>query len=251
MSKYFTLIMFFLFSNLAVASVSTNAKKVNALPDIAAIELHYFDKQKDHLLQASKLSGIDMTTATAIASLESGLGRNTKNPYSSVKGVMQYKDSTWKEDVKRYGAQAKLGKNLNVKNAKHNIIIGTLALAGTKAYLEEKTGKVITDGDLFMAHMVGTYGAEKLLKGNPNAKISKYIATPQGNMRFYATKGRILTVKEFRAKMDNAVQAEKAKYQLAVNQHHLDDVVKQLQVAVKKHTTSIVTAMVMHYENLA
>lgn len=251
MSKYFTLIMFFLFSNLAVASTSTTDYRYNTVPDIAAVELKYFDKQKDHLLQASKLSGVEMTTATAIASLESGLGRNTKNPYSYVKGVMQYKQSTWNEDVKRYGKQANLGKRLDVNNPKHNIIIGTLALAGTKAYLEEKTGKVITDGDLFMAHMVGTYGAEKLLKGNPDAKISKYIATPKGNMRFYATKGKILTVKEFRAKMDNAVQLEKAKFQIAVNQHHLDDMFKQFQTAARKHTTSIVTAMTMHYENIA
>lgn len=195
----------------AFASVSTSQS-----------DYHYFNKQKTYIFEASKLTGISPELVTAIGSIESGLGRNKVNQYSKVKGVMQTTKRTYNSNLKKHHERLGLSPNASIKNDRANILVATAALADNKRYLEKVTNKEITDGDVFISHLVGLGGAAKIIKGKPNAPISRYITLHKGNMRLYTDKGRVLTVAQFRRSMDRLVKKESAKYAVVINQNKLD-----------------------------
>lgn len=200
----------------AYASASTSTQKT---------DYHYFNKQKHYIMEASHVSGISPELITAIGSKESGLGRNTKNPYSKVAGVMQMTPRTFKSTLKKHHQKLGLSANASIRNDRTNILVGSVGLADNKRYLESVTGKKITDGDVYISHLVGLGGATAILKGKANAPISRYITLHKGNWNMYTEKGRVLTVAQFRGKMNNLVKRESAKYTVAINQSKLDRLV--------------------------
>lgn len=212
------LLLTMFFTSIASASYSTPSKSRAVNPKVGQ-----FLKHKETIIEASQLSGMSVESITAIASHESGIGLNTKNPHSNVKGVMQFTDRTWNSERKQFAKTAGLPANVSVHNPRANILIGSMGMAEDKAYLQKHTKvKQVTDGDVFMSRFVGRYGATKILNGDPNAPISKYVKLAKGNGGMYYVKGRVVTVKEFRQKMDNIMTKEKNIHRKQLNQTKLD-----------------------------
>lgn len=207
--------------NPALASTSTNQYASKQ-------ELTAFNKLQQHIFEAERKTGTDAELLTALLSIESTMGTDTHNPHSKVRGVMQYTQRQWRNDVKRFHKQLGLSANVSATNPRAAILVTAAALADNKAYLERKTNRTITSGDLYMAHFVGLYGAEKILKGKSSASVGRYVTLHKGNGKRYHVKGKVATVAQFRAKMNNLVKGEKSKYSTALNQVRLDNVMAQL-----------------------
>lgn len=191
-------------------------------------DIKYFKKQQSHILEASKLTGINPELITAIASKESKMGRLPYNRASGAAGVMHMVPRTFSSARSKFHKQLGLSANVSVTNDRANILLATAALADNKRYLKSITNKPITDGDIYATHFLGLGGAAAVIKGDPNAPISRYVKLYRSNMSMYTQNGRVLTVSQFRKRMNNIVDVESTRYAMALNQYRLDDLMKTL-----------------------
>lgn len=205
------------YDNKTAKSIKQDSKKKEKQQQLVAL-----NKLKAHILEAERKTGVDATFIAAVLSIESNMGQNTKNPYSKVKGAMQYTNRTWNADRKKYAKQLGLPANVSVHNVRANILIGSAALADNRRYLEKVSGKKATPGDMYMAHFLGLGGAASVMKGKPNAPISRYVKLSKGNGNMFYVKGRVATVAQFRMKMNAKVANHGERYDVALNQHRAD-----------------------------
>jgi hypothetical protein len=63
-------------------------------------------------------------------------------------------------------------------------------------YLQSKLGRAPTSAELYMAHNMGTGGAMKLLRGNPNAPVTSAVsaAAARANPQFMMHHGQFNTI---------------------------------------------------------
>lgn len=205
----YKLIISFLF--LVLPSVG-HASYDSGYSELSVTELSYFNKQVGHLKTASIKSGISVPTLAAIANIESGLGKDNYNSKSGATGVMQYTKRTWKHDVTKHGKALGLASGISPANDKASILVGGMGLADNKAFLSQYSNNV-TDGDLYISHLVGLYGAKAIIKGVPNAPITRYIKLRKGNGKLYYNKGKVATVQQFRTNINNLVNGERRKFE--------------------------------------
>lgn len=189
-----------------------------------------YAKIEKYVIEAESLTGESAELVSAVLLKESRFGQNTVNPYSNVKGAMQYTNRQWRNDVHLHAKRLGLSAKSSVHDKRANILIGAAGLAENRSYLERKTKRAISDGDVYMSWFVGLYGAEKILKGNDNAKISKYVKLTKGNWNMYTVNGKVATVKQFRNKMNQLVNNNKKKVSYLVNQSKMDNFIIKLQV---------------------
>lgn len=224
MVKQFIIILGVLLSLSAMPSMASVSTGTTAHP----IEIKGFNNLKSYIFEAERKTGVSAELLTALLSIESTMGTDTKNPHSKVKGVMQHTNRTWRADLKKYHKQLGLSANASVNDPRASILVAAAALADNKVYLERRTGRTISNGDLYMSHFVGLGGAERILKGKSAKPISQYVALSKGNGKRYHVKGKVATVAQFRAKMNGLVKQETRKYTTALNQSRLDNLIVAL-----------------------
>ncbi|QGH71985.1 putative lytic murein transglycosylase [Klebsiella phage N1M2] len=220
-------IFLLLMSLVWISTVSTAYASVGANPNeyTTKIVMKRFDGLKEHLYEASKVSGMDMADLVAISSIESTLRTNTRSKFSSASGVMQYTRSTWKQDRKLYAKQLGLSESANVLNPRANLLIGATSLNNLKQFLIEKshlTDKTVRVGDLYMSHLVGANGALAVINSNSNKPINKILRVTKGNYSmYYKPNGQIRTAREFRSYMDYLVKRERSFYEKEVRRFQI------------------------------
>lgn len=222
-----TVCLILLFTQTANASLSTTTP-------LSQIELKFFKKQHNHLVEAAEISGIKVSVLAAIGNMESGLGLNRRNlAGSGAGGVMGYTPRTWKYDLKNHGKKAGLSKNASRHDDRSNIILAAVTLRENKKYLQELTGKDVTDAEAYLTHFIGFGGTIKLLNGKQNAPISRYIRIHKGNGDLYYHNGKIATVAQFRANMRKKVERESKRFKVAMRiqqQKQLDKLLAGIMV---------------------
>ncbi|WP_153712183.1 hypothetical protein [Eikenella corrodens] len=125
--------------------------------------------------QSTVSTSADINRAVAkIIQNESGGNPNIPNKYSTAKGLGQFIDSTWLTMVKRYRPDIAAGKsNAQIIALKTN---APLAREMTTRYVEENAralrgaGMPVTDGNLYLAHFLGSGGAIKLLSAQDKSQ---------------------------------------------------------------------------------
>lgn len=101
------------------------------------------------------------------AKAESGNNPNAKNSNSTASGLYQFTNKTWADMVSRYGKQTGIG--LQDKNNPQAQTIMTKLLAQDNIRSLQKTlGRLPTKGELYMAHVLGSNGAAKLINADPS-----------------------------------------------------------------------------------
>ncbi|UQT03247.1 putative endolysin [Serratia phage vB_SmaM-Yubaba] len=220
-------IFILLMSLVWISTVSTAHASVGANPNeyTTKVVMKRFDGLKEHLYEASKVSGFDMVDLVAISSIESTLRPNVKSQYSSANGVMQYTRSTWKQDRKLYAKQLGLPATVQVTNPRANLLIGATALYNVKQLLIEKshlTDKTVRIGDLYMSHLVGTGGALAVINSNSNKPVNQILRITKGNWSmYYKPNGQVRTAREFRLYMDYLVKRERSFYEKEVRRFQI------------------------------
>lgn len=205
---------------------------------VATTDLHYFEKQRHNILEASNRTGISPDLITAIAFKESGLGRNKYNRGSGTAGVMQFTRTTWRSSLKATHKELGLPSNVSVYNDRANILVAANDLAINKVALKKVLRRTPTDGELYMTHLIGFNGALKILQGKPNAPISRYVKLYPGNIALTHYRGRPLTVTKFKERLNLVIGESSRPFLVAINQARLDDMMSKL---AKLYNTSFKT----------
>lgn len=206
-------------NNFTFASFDTHQSKLNK-----------FRTEKHTLYKATLNTNIDIDEAAAIIGLESNWNTNIKNKHSSATGYFQYINSTWKHERNMFHKQANISKHALRTDGKANIKIGVLGLNRNKQILADRTKYEVENvklGDLYIAHLLGVDKAVKIINGNPNALITKYIKITQGNERlFVKNDGTVRTIKEFRLAMDKKLEKERNLYKREAMEYQLVNLIK-------------------------
>lgn len=104
---------------------------------------------------------------SSFAKAESGGNPNAKNPNSSASGLYQFTNKTWNNMVMRYGKQTGIGLG-DKNNPQAQATMAALLAKDNIASLQASLGRTPTKGELYMAHVLGANGAQKLIKANPD-----------------------------------------------------------------------------------
>lgn len=156
---------------------------------------------RDLILKAAKMAGVDPKALIATIAIESGFDPNAapKNPNlpSSAKGFGQHLDSSWVEDLQKSGKAFGIPNGTNQFDARASVLMTAARLKRNAAALGKALGRAVTTADLYLAHLMGLGGAMKFLKAPQDAIGAEESPTTAKQHPMYFYDGsRALTVKE-------------------------------------------------------
>lgn len=143
---------------------------------------------KDLIIAASKMVGMDPKTMASLIAIESGFQTGVKAGTSSATGLGQFIDDTWKMMLKKYGAQYGIPLNTPPTDARANALMSALYAKDNMAYLKGSLNRPVTATDLYMAHFLGPEGARQFLKAPDDAIAAQLLpkAAAANKSIFYA-----------------------------------------------------------------
>jgi hypothetical protein len=191
------------------------------------------------LRKAAQATGISFEYLLTTAQIESNLNPAAKAPTSTAKGLFQFIDQTWLGTVKQYGASLGFGSyadaisrtpdghyEVNDSNARSAILglrsdpAASAALAGafTRSNADQLAaaiGRQPNEGELYIAHFLGSDGAAKLITAataQPEANAAaKFPAAAAANRSiFYDQSGAPRTVSAVYAKLTGRFEIARA-----------------------------------------
>lgn len=192
---------------LTISSTETGAKPMRVLQYILALVLilsvnmsHASATHRTTVVKAAKHLKVDHRTMLTTAKLESGFHSKARNRKSSAGGLFQFTNSTWKAMLKKHGRQYGYGPRTSKFNPRANALMAAHYQLENKQALVKVLGRSPTPGELYMAHLLGTGGATKILTSKSSAKASRLLPdAAKGNRKyFYTNKGKSRTVSQFR-----------------------------------------------------
>lgn len=203
------------------AQASTSSKKVE-------FNQAGFDKYKSVLLKASRASGESATTLAAYSSIETNLRANVCNSTGSgACGMTQFMPGTWKTMVKTNHRKYGLSKNVSRSNAYANLVMTAEYIKYNRSVLQQALKRDVSPSEVYLAHALGAGNAIKVLRANPNRKITSVLNVHRGNNNLMYKKGKSLTVAQFKANMQRKFTAHSQVYRPAVTTYALNQMPKQ------------------------
>lgn len=163
---------------------------------------------KDTILAAAKMVGVDGKLMATMAAIESGFDHTVKAGTSSATGLFQFIKSTWDTMVKKFGGKYGIAPGTPPTDARANALMGAEYIKWNMESLNGKIGRPVTDTDLYMAHFLGSGGAKKFLKQDPNAIAATIMPKEAAANRgiFYDKSGNPLTVGQVYQLMSKKLQ---------------------------------------------
>ena len=147
---------------------------VNSIPDPQGRS--GWDAVGPTILAAAKMVGVDPKTLASIAAIESGfdpnarpINKKTGQLYSSAKGLFQFIDGTWNDQMKANAKKYGIAVGTTGMDARANALLGAEFVKSNIEYLKRNLKRPITDTDVYIAHFMGPGGAVKFLTSDPNA----------------------------------------------------------------------------------
>lgn len=189
--------------------------------------------------QAAKTSGISFEYLLTTAKIESNLNPTAQASTSSAKGLYQFIEQTWLGTVKGAGTAAGLGQYANAITqtadgryevadpAMRNAIMqlrsdpsasAQMAGAFTRAnadHLQGAIGRAPTEGELYIAHFLGSDGASKLIgaaASQPSANAANMFpqAAAANPSIFYDKAGQARSVADVYSKLSGKFEVARA-----------------------------------------
>lgn len=182
---------------------------------------------------AAAKTGVDFDYLLATAQRESGLETQAKSKTSSASGLFQFIDQTWLSVVKQHGAKHGLadfasqiertaGGRINVADPaareeilalRHDpkiasLMAGELTRDAANA-LQSKLGRVVSQGELYMAHFLGASGAARFIsaaEANPDARAADSFGREAAANRsvFFEHTGKMRSLREVYDRLTHA-----------------------------------------------
>lgn len=182
-----------------------------------------FDRNKGHIVAASKATGVDAGLLTSISLSESGMNEKAGANSSSAKGLFQFTGGTWKAMLDKYGAKYGLGAGTSVFNARANALLGAEYVKYNSNVLK-KQGLAVDPANLYFAHFLGEGGGPKFLKQmqkTPNRyAYQDFTAASNANKNIFFVKENRSNPRTYRQIYDLMVnnKIKKHSYEDAVNE---------------------------------
>ncbi len=185
------------------------------------------------IASAAAKTGVDFDYLLATAQRESGLETQAKSKTSSASGMFQFIDQTWLSVVKQHGDEHGLGDlsrqikrsetgRFNVADpaVKEEILalrfdpkVASL-MAGeltrdTASALQQKLGRAVSKGELYMAHFLGASGAARFItaaEANPDARAAESFGREASANRsvFFEKTGKMRSLSEVYDRLTHA-----------------------------------------------
>lgn len=131
-----------------------------------------WENNRDMIVAAAKMAGIDAGTLAAMIGQESDYKLNSANSKSSAKGLGQFLDGTWKEIlpilVKKYGVNPK-----TPSTDPRASVLATAEYMKQNAKQVGDIGRPWTTTDFYMAHFLGAGDAKKVLTVPTNTSLQQ------------------------------------------------------------------------------
>jgi hypothetical protein len=182
--------------------------------------------------RAAAQTGVDFTFLLHTARRESGLNPKAHASTSSAAGLFQFLDQTWLSTVKRFGARHGLGAyaaqveqgpdgkyrvadpamrkrvlDLRLDPQASALMAGELT-QDHAAYLQGRTGRAPTAGELYAAHVLGPAGSARLTETvatRPGVSAAQlFPEAAAANAGLFYRNGRAVTVAELGATLTHA-----------------------------------------------
>jgi hypothetical protein len=185
--------------------------------------------------RAAAQTGVDFGFLLSTARRESGLNPKAHAATSSAAGLFQFVEQTWLATLKRHGASLGLGAyaaqveqgadgryhvaDPSMRKAILDLRLDPQAaalMAGEltqdhAAYLQGRTGRAPSAGELYAAHVLGPAGSAKLAEtvaARPDASAAQLFPEAAGaNASLFYRNGRPVTVAELSANLTHAANA--------------------------------------------
>jgi len=205
-----------------VSAITTTAVASSATKQVSFNQAG-FDKYKKVLYRVSQETGESATTLAAYSSIETNMRANVCNRSGSgACGLTQFLPGTWNAMVKQHHRKYGLSKNVSRSNAYANLAMTAEYIKSNRALLEKALKRDVSPSEVYLAHALGPGNALKVLRANPNKKITAVLHIHRGNNSLLYSKGKALTVAQFKANMQRKFSVHSSTYRPAVNQYALN-----------------------------
>jgi hypothetical protein len=193
------------------------------------------DRVEGAIRRAAAATGVDFSFLLSTAKRESGLNPKAQASTSSAAGLFQFVDQTWLSTLKRFGARHGLGAyaaqvqqgadgRMHVPDPAMRKAVLDLRLDPQAAalmageltqdhasYLQGRTGRAPTAGELYAAHVLGPAGSARLFDAaaaRPGAAAAQlFPEAAEANAGLFYRNGRPVTVAELSATLERGAAA--------------------------------------------
>lgn len=152
------------------------------------------------LTEAATYTGIDSGTLGTIAMIESSMNPQAAASSSSAKGLYQFINSTWRDEMGKHGSKYGIPADVSPLDPAANALLGAEYLKSSQKAASRATKREPTVTDIYMGHFLGLGGMRKFFKKmqeNPNRIAAKdFSAAAKANPRIFAKNGRALSYRE-------------------------------------------------------
>ena len=191
----------------------------------------HFNQNVKIVANAAKDSGVSASFMAGLTGAESNFQHLAKADTSTAKGLCQFTSRTWQKTVSTYGKRYGLGRNAKRTDARANALMCAEYVKENRRYLIENLDRPVTQGDIYMAHLISPQQTVKLERYRPGA-IAAYImpqAASANKNLFYDKKGKARTIAGFKHVVYGKISNNIAKYAPVVNEHILAMTAKRNQ----------------------
>lgn len=163
------------------------------------------DDVADMLKEVAKITGVDLNTLLTFAMTESAMNPDASAKTSSAKGLFQFIDSTWAEQLGKHANKYGIPSGVSAFDPAANALMAAEFIKGNMKAIESSVNGEVGTTEAYLAHFLGTGGGKKFfekLSLDPNGVAAKDFTTAaRANPTIFVGGGKPLTYQQIYDKM--------------------------------------------------
>ncbi len=194
-------------SSIPIGEMGNAVEDANSV--YGSIRLRGDDKESvaNMIKEIAKATGVDENLLLTVAMMESSLNPKAGAGTSSAKGLYQFINGTWKEQLEKHGNKYGIPAGAGPYDPVANALLGAEYLRSGSKAVERAMPSGVKAGpeDLYLAHFLGHGGASKFIRKlykTPDRKAAEdFMGPAKANPGIFTDRGRILSYSEIHDKL--------------------------------------------------